>query len=137
MPGHPKDRKEAEKMATVIICVILVLICAFGVKSYVGRLSHGCCGGSSDAVKRVKPADDDISHYPYLYVMEIDGMTCKNCAARIENAFNTEENGGFFASVKLNQKKATVRAKEEVPEAELRRIVIKTGYSVVSVAREK
>lgn len=123
-------------MATAIICIVIVVICVFGVKSYVGRLSHGCCGGSSDTVKKEKPADGDISHYPYVYVVEIDGMTCKNCAARIENAFNTAEGGNFYASVKLNQKKATVRAKTETPEAELRRIVVRTGYSVVSVKEE-
>lgn len=123
-------------MSTVIICIVIVVICAFGVKSYVGKLSHGCCGGSSDTVKKEKPADGDLSHYPYVYVLEIEGMTCKNCAARIENAFNTAEGGRFYASVKLNRKEATVRAKAETPEGELRRIVARAGYSVVSVRAE-
>lgn len=123
-------------MATGIICVILIVICVFGVKSYIGRLSHGCCGGSSDTVKREKPLDSDISHYPFRYILEIDGMTCKNCAARIENAFNQEESGNFYARVSLGKRTAVVHTKQETPEGELRRIVSRAGYSVVRLNRE-
>ena len=119
-------------MATVIICVILVILCALGVKSYIGKLSHGCCGTSGDKVKRQKPEDDDISHYPYSYTLEIDGMTCKNCAARIENTFNAT--GGFYAKVNLDKKTALVHAKEETSEEALRKIVVKMGYSVRSAS---
>lgn len=115
-------------MATAVICVIIVLICILGVRSYVKKLSHGCCGGSTDTVKCQKPEDTDLSHYPYSYEMEIDGMTCKNCAARIENAFNSR--GGYYAVVNLGKKTGTIHAKEETPETELRRIVAKCGYSV-------
>ena len=31
-------------MANVIIVLILVAICAYGVKSYMKNVSHGCCG---------------------------------------------------------------------------------------------
>lgn len=122
-------------MATVIICVILIVICAFGVKSYVGKLSHGCCGGSSDVVKSEKPADADFSHYPFCYTLEIGGMTCKNCAARIENAFNKDESGNFYAKVNLSKKTATVNTKQETPEEELKRIVIKAGYEVITLSK--
>ena len=118
-------------MATVIICAVLILLCALGVKSYIGKLSHGCCGAAGDKVKRQKPEDDDISHYPYSYTLEIDGMTCKNCAARIENAFNAT--GSFYAKVNLDKKTAFVHAKEETPEEVLRKTVVKMGYSVKSV----
>lgn len=123
-------------MATAIIVIILVVICIFGVKSYVGKLSHGCCGGGGDAVKREKPADTDLSHYPHRYILRIEGMTCKNCAARIENAFNKDESGNFYAKVDLNKKTAAVNAKQETPEEELRRIVIKKGYGIISVKKE-
>lgn len=119
------------KMATVIICIALVLICAFGIASYVKRLSRGCCGSSGDKVKRRKPQDTDKSHYPYCYRIKIDGMTCKNCAARIENAFNSI--GDYYAEVELSKRIGKVRAKEETVDTELRRIVAKCGYSVVSI----
>lgn len=118
-------------MANIIICVVIVLVCVLGVCSYVKKLSRGCCGGSRDKVKRLKPEDVDMSHYPFCYELEIDGMTCKNCAARIENAFNST--GDYYAVVNLNKKTGTIRAKTETPETELRRLVAKCGYSVVEV----
>lgn len=124
-------------MATIIICIILVGICALGVKSYIGKLSHGCCGAGGDTVKRERPKDSELSHYPYVYHMEIEGMTCKNCAARIENAFHAAEGGSFYAKVNLKKKTAEIYAKEETSEEELRRIVIRNGYSVVSVRAGK
>ena len=118
-------------MATLIICIVLALICAVGISSYVKRLSHGCCGSSSDKVRRQKPEDTDKSHYPYCYQLKIDGMTCKNCAARIENAFNST--GDYYAEVNLNKRIGKIRAKAETAETELRRIVAGCGYSVVSI----
>lgn len=123
-------------MATAIIIIVLIVICIFGVKSYVGKLSHGCCGGESDTVKREKPEDTDISHYPCRYILEIGGMTCKNCAARIENTFNKDESGNFYAKVNLGKKTAEVNAKQEIPEEELRRMVIRLGYDIISVKKE-
>jgi len=120
-------------MATAVICIVIVLICILGVRSYVKKLSHGCCGGSTDKVKRQKPEDTDMSHYPFCYELEIDGMTCKNCAARIENAFNGT--GNYYAAVNLNKRTGTVRAKAETPEAELRRLVAKCGYSAVGIKK--
>ena len=119
------------KMATIIICIVLILICAFGIFSYVKRLSKGCCGSSDDKVKRLKPQDTDKSHYPYCYQLRIDGMTCKNCAARIENAFNGT--GDYYAEVDLNKKIGKIRAKTEAAETEMRRVVARCGYSVISI----
>ena len=118
-------------MATIVICVVLGLICILGIAGYVKRLSHGCCGSSGDRVKRRKPQDTDKSHYPYCYQMEIDGMTCKNCAARIENAFNGT--GDYYAEVYLNKKIGKIHAKAKTAETELRKIVARCGYSVISI----
>ena len=115
----------------MIICIVLGLACVLGIVSYVKRLSHGCCGSSGDKVKRLKPQDTDRSHYPYCYQLKIDGMTCKNCAVRIENAFNGT--GDYYAEVELSKRIGKVRAKAETAEAELRRVVARCGYSVVSV----
>ncbi len=115
-------------MPTVIICIVIGLVCILGIRSYVRKLAHGCCGGSTDKVKRLKPEDTDLSHYPFYYELEIDGMTCKNCAARIENAFNSM--GDYYAVVNLGKRTGAIHAKGETPETELRRIVAKCGYSV-------
>ena len=120
-------------MATAVICIVIGIVCISGIRSYVKKLSHGCCGGSTDKVKRRKPEDTDMSHYPFCYGLEIDGMTCRNCAVRIENAFNST--GDYYAVVNLNKRTGTIRAKEEQPETELRRIVAKCGYSVIDIKK--
>lgn len=118
-------------MGTAIICLIIVIICVLGIKSYTKRLTSGCCGGGGDAVKKTKPKDTDISHYPYTSKILITGMTCKNCARRIENAFH--ELDGVWAEANAQKGYAVVHMKEKMDDAELRRIVSRTGYGVESV----
>lgn len=89
-------------MSTIIICAILVVICFFGIRSSMKRVSNGCCG-TGDDVKKVKAEDTDVSHYPYHFEVEVEGMTCSQCKKRVENAFN--EKKGFYAKVNLKQKK--------------------------------
>ncbi|MCH1983491.1 cation transporter [Ruminococcus sp. OA3] len=122
-------------MVTAIICMILIIICIFGVRSYMKKLSHGCCGSGGDSEKRIRPADRDISHYPFVYKMGIDGMTCQNCAVKIENAFHERE--GFLAKVNLQRAEVIVRTREIVQEEQLRQIMKEKGYYVRSVEIEK
>ena len=73
---------------TVIICAVLALIAALAIRSYVKKLQNGCCGAGGDSEKRLRPPDRELSHYPYAWRIKIDGMSCKRCALRIENAFH-------------------------------------------------
>lgn len=117
-------------MTTVIIIALLVVMCAFAVWSYVRKLSHGCCGAGGDKEKKiVKTAD--LSGFKYKYSVKIGGMSCKNCAVRIENAFNRQE--GIFARVDFKSVTAEVCAKEPLPEIVIRQTVIGLGYSVVEI----
>ena len=77
-------------MSTIIICAILVVICFFGIRSSMKRVSNGCCG-TGDDVKKVKAEDTDVSHYPYHFEVEVEGMTCSQCKKRVENAFKRKE----------------------------------------------
>ena len=120
-------------MVTAIISILLIIICVLAVVSYRKKLSQGCCGSGGDVVKKQGPADRDISHYPYEYEAVIEGMTCKNCAARVENAFHSA--GGFYAKVNLRKKTATIRAKEDTPEDTLKKIILRTGYDVASISK--
>ena len=113
-------------MSTAIICIILAVICYFGFRSTIKRTKNGCCGSGGDEVKKIKVSDKNISHYPYTYKLEVDGMTCGNCKKRVENALNSRD--GLYASVDLNKKQALIHMKERVPEDELKDIVRKTGY---------
>lgn len=76
--------------------------------------------------KKVKAEDTEVSHYPYHYEVEVEGMTCNQCKKRVENAFN--EKKGFYAKVNLKQKKAQVYAKEQISIQEIRDIVRRSGY---------
>ena len=89
------------------------------------RVSNGCCG-TGDDVKKVKAEDTDVSHYPYHFEVEVEGMTCSQCKKRVENAFN--EKKGFYAKVNLKQKKAQVYAKEQISTQEIQGIVRRSGY---------
>lgn len=118
-------------MATAIIVVVLVAICGFAVYSYVRKLRKGggCCPEREVSEKKVKVADKDKSHYPYQTTLTIDGMTCGNCATRVENALNALP--GVWAKVDLMGKKADVLLKQP-PEADtLRKAVQEVGYTVL------
>lgn len=39
-------------MATAIIIIVIVLICVFGVKSYLKRIRSGCCGGAGRSSRK-------------------------------------------------------------------------------------
>lgn len=117
-------------MSTGIICLALLMLCIFGIKSYAKRLSHGCCGGGGDTVKRVRPADKDRTHYLYAYQIGIEGMTCGSCKTRVENAFNATE--GLYARVDLPKHAAVLYAKTPLTEQQVRDILRKAGYREVS-----
>ena len=122
-------------MATAVICIILVIAVVAGVKSYMKKLRYGCCGASSEpAVKKVKVKDKDPSHYPYQKVLKIDGMTCGNCANRVENALNHLD--GVYASVDLMKEEAVVRMKEKVEDQTLKKTVAAAGYTVYKVTEQ-
>lgn len=120
-------------MATIVISILLILICILAVVSYRRKLSQGCCGSGGDMVEKQGPVDKNPSHFPFAYKIAIEGMTCKNCAARVENAFHAA--GDFYAKVNLSKKTALVRAKTETAEDTLRKIVLRTGYDVVSIEK--
>ena len=118
-------------LPTILISVVLLLIVVFAVRSYSKKLKSGCCGAGGDSVKKVRPGDRDIAHYPYAKTIHVEGMHCENCARRVENAFNGQE--GCLAKVSLHKKTAQVFAKREVPAEELKQVARKLGYRPVAV----
>ncbi|MBU9725033.1 heavy-metal-associated domain-containing protein [Diplocloster modestus] len=114
-----------------VICIALVLICIFSVRSYLKKLKNGCCGAGGDELKRIRPADKDTAHYSYARKIGIEGMSCKNCAMRIENAFH--ELDGFYAEVNLKQQYAIVYMKQEETDEDIKRVVRRAGYHVTSL----
>ena len=120
--------------ATILIIVLLIVIAVFSVRSYLKKLKHGCCGAGGDEEKKVKVTDKDPDHYPYRVKIGVEGMTCSHCRQRVENALNSEE--GVWAQVNLEKKTADVRMKKELSEQYLRRIIMKSGYTMTDYEKE-
>lgn len=113
-------------MITVIIIAALAAACFFAVRSYMKKISYGCCGAGGGEIdeKLKKP---DISECKYKYTVKIGGMSCKKCAERIENAFLRQ---GIAAEVNHVKGEAVLYSKEPTSEFTIRSTVIGLNYTV-------
>lgn len=116
---------------TIIAVVILCALIAAAAVSIAKRATQGCCGAGGGKEKRI---EKDGSEFKYVYIITVGGMSCKNCAVRIENAFNRQE--GIAASVDFKSARAVVRAKEPVTELMLRKTICDNGYTVKEIRSE-
>ena len=67
--------------------------------------------------------------------VNIDGMSCGMCEAHINdavrNAFTVKK-----VTSSHTKKETVILAEREIPEPELRKVIAKAGYDVISVSRE-
>lgn len=79
-----------------------------------------------------KEITDRKEDKPMKKIIYIEGMTCMHCVAHVKKALEgiaeIEE-----VSVELEQKKAEIRAREEISDEILRRAVIDAGYEVKAI----
>lgn len=68
-------------------------------------------------------------------IIEISGMSCGHCQARVEKALNAI--AGVEARVELKKNRAVVNLKSEVSDETLKSAVIQAGYEVVSISEKK
>lgn len=119
----------------IIAVVLIVVFAIFVIKSYVKKLSEGCCGSSGgDKVKKIKVKDKDKSHYPYKAILTVDGMVCQGCESRIENTLNNLE--GVWAKANASTKEVTVLMKNKIDEKTLKKTVNTIGAYTVMTYRE-
>ncbi len=64
--------------------------------------------------------------------MNIEGMSCGHCSARVEKALNAID--GVSATVNLEEKTASIALQKEVSDDVLRKAVEDAGYEVVSIS---
>ena len=81
------------------------------------------------ALRRAR--DRNPRHYACECILEIGGMTCENCARRVENALNALE--GTLAKVDIASHRARVYTKRPPEEAALRAAVRDAGYAVTGM----
>lgn len=68
-------------------------------------------------------------------IIEINGMSCGHCQARVEKALNAIE--GVDAKVELKKNRAMVNLTKEIEDKTLSDAVIEAGYEVISVTDKK
>ena len=119
-------------MATAIIIILLILVCIFSIKSYMKKLAHGCCGAGGDDEKapEIKAA---LSEYKYKYTVKVGGMSCKNCAAKIENTFSRKD--GLYSKADFKNGTAEIYSNADVSEFTIRQTVVGLGYSVEEIEK--
>lgn len=118
-------------MATLIIIAGAALI-LFALYSTIqkarGKSVGSSCCGSAESVLTKPVEDTDESHYPFRYNVGIEGMSCSNCAARVENAINAS--GDTWAHVNLGRSRAEVLSKNRKNEADFARLLSGLDYRV-------
>jgi len=117
---------------------LLAVAVLVGIIVYVKRkILHGssCCGEKEAPVERVRASDMDPSHYPYHYLLNVEGMTCTNCTRRMENAFHQTREA--LAKVDLGTKQVKLSYKRSVTRQELAKIVDAAGYTLMEFEEEK
>ncbi|MCR5400655.1 MAG: heavy-metal-associated domain-containing protein [Treponema sp.] len=122
-------------MGTVIVILVILVVVLLAVKSTIKRILHGssCCGERDALPKKIKPADKNKSHYPYEYILSIDGMHCSNCSRRIENTLNSID--GLWAKVNLEKKSLIVLSKKDLEASFFETEIGRAGYTVLSVVK--
>ncbi len=119
-------------MENAVIIAALIVIIGAAVYGTVRRIRFGssCCGTKTPPAKRVRVRDRNRAHYPYQYLLTVDGMHCSNCARRVENAFNRTD--GRWAIADIGKKEVILRSKHEETERGLYDIVASAGYTMLA-----
>ena len=116
---------------TIIIYIIAAVLIIYGVyytvQKFRGKAKSSCCG--TPEVKSVRKVDDtDESHYPYRYMLTVDGMKCSGCASNVENSLDNMD--GVWAKVSLGRREARVLAKKEYTKEDFDEALSKTSYKI-------
>ena len=114
----------------VAIVIILAAVIGWAVYHTIqkSKKGGGCCGEHEETEKRVKVKDRNVRNYPYTVELKIGGMTCDNCARRVENALNGLKD--TWAAVRIDGSRAVVRTKNTPDEEQIRETVRQAGYVV-------
>ena len=116
---------------TIIIYIIAAVLIIYGVyytvQKFRGKAKSSCCG--TPEVKSVRKVDDtDESHYPFRYMLTVDGMKCSGCASNVENSLDNMD--GVWAKVSLGRREARVLATKEYTKEDFDEALSKTSYKI-------
>ena len=112
----------------IIVAVILVIVVLALLRARKHFKGGGCCGSTSKTIRSHKELTEPVIG---TRVLTVEGMTCENCQARVENAIN--HYNGVVCKVDLRKKTATVSFSQPVEDSLLKEIVEKLGYTVTDI----
>lgn len=118
----------------IVAAAVILLFAVAVIKSYMKKLSQGCCGAGGDKkAAKIKVADRNRAHYPFKVILTVDGMVCSGCETRVENALNVLD--GVWATADAGSGSVTVLLRAEPDEQALRRAVNSAGaYTVMKIS---
>ena len=118
-------------VGTVIGIVFLGLLILFAVSKTANHFQKGggCCGEHEQSQEKTGALDRNKAHYPWEVTVKIGGMTCDNCAAKVENALNQLD--GVWAKVSIDTQTAQIRSKKEPDMKVYAQAVQAAGYVIL------
>ncbi|MGI6031113.1 MAG: heavy-metal-associated domain-containing protein [Eubacteriales bacterium] len=115
-------------MGTAIVLAVLAVCAILAIRSYLRRLTVGCCGSGPVKTRRLRRWNP--REYPYEMILQVEGMHCAHCAAKVVDAL--EELEGIHARADFKTGQVQVWMKDFRPPDEVRQAVTQAGYRVVS-----
>lgn len=117
-------------MINIVIILIFVVCVFFAAKTTLKHFAGkgGCCGGGSSIIRETKILDKPIIA---TKIVEIGGMTCENCAARVEIAVNKID--GVACKVDLKKNTAEISLCQEVSDELIKTTIEDAGYKVINL----
>lgn len=98
------------------------------------RRGGACCGEHAMMPRKIPAADRELSHYPYRYTAEINGMVCSRCVRNVENALHST--GYIHAVVHLEHHTAELYSKHPLTRKETAVILDACGYTLTDFKEE-
>ena len=119
------------ELTTFAIYAVTAALIIYGVYHTVqkirGKAKSSCCG--TPEIRTVRKVDDtDESHYPFVYILKIDGMKCSGCASNVENALDDMD--GVWAGVSLGNREARVLSKREYGKEDFEAALADSSYDI-------
>ena len=109
-----------------IILFLVIVLFLFGVRRFIKTKNNGCCG-ECETIKKIKLNDTNPSHYSYDCCFKVEDMVCENCATKLTNAFNSQENK--YAIADLSKKTLHIFTNEPPNPQKYMELVRQLGYT--------
>ena len=125
-----EEKNMNQTLSNLVIVAVLIAILFFSVKSSIAHFKGegSCCGGGGRDVK-TKPKK--LTKVSCVKVVEIEGMHCEHCYARVHNVLNSI--AGVSAKVEGRKGRAVIRFENDPDDEMIKGAIEELGYTVVSM----